>query len=1062
MLELHSIAKTYETGDLSQVALDGVSLAFRDNEFVAILGPSGSGKTTLLNIIGGLDHADSGDLLIDGISTKNYRSKDWDTFRNNRVGFIFQRYNLIPHQSVLANVELALTLSGVGREERRARAMEALEKVGLAEHAKKRPNQLSGGQAQRVAIARALVNDPEIVLADEPTGALDSKTSTQIMDILREIAEDRLVVMVTHNPDLAEEYATRIVSLADGQITSDSAPYDPETEGVEPREKSIRRARMGFLTALSLSFNNLMTKKGRTIMTAFAGSIGIIGIAAILALANGVNDYIASVEEDTLSSYPIQITSSSFDMTSMMGISMDLNADDEPEEAGELREVSVIDRMFSSFGNNDLASLKEFLDEDAGEMGRYARSVEYRYNVVPQVYNADTSEGVDKINPDETFSALGIGLGSSQFMAQLMTTDIFSELPSNLELVQEQYDLVSGTWPEEPTDLLMVLGRDGTISDFELYVLGLRDGDQLDAMVRQLANEETVEVIEDDATYTVEDLMGVKMKLVLAADYYTYDSEHEVWMDKSDDEAYMKDLIANGEDLNVVGVIQPNEEATSAFLTAGVYYTPALVDHLIDEASETEIVKAQVNDPKVDVFNGLTFEEEQEGTGEDGFDPESLFSIDEDAMQDAFQFDEAALDIDTSALGGVDLSGLDLSGLGGPGSAEVPDMHFTLEDLGIDPSTLVPEMPEETVDQMTQALAGGYAAYLQQWAQEGGQASGEEPMPFEEWMDTEPAQAIVSQFVDGYTTTVTTAVMNQLTDAMGDYMNEVMTSYATAVQQQMQAQMQLLTSQISSQIEQQMTQLMSNVTTQLAENLQNAISIDADAFAGAFQMNVDEETLSDLILAMLSNSDTSYEGNLATLGYAKLSEPSEIEIYPRDFEAKQSIIDILDGYNQRMVDEGTDEKSISYTDVVGTLMTSVTTIINMISMMLIAFVSISLVVSSIMIGIITYISVLERTKEIGILRAVGASRGDVSAIFDAETVIEGLAAGLIGVGVTLFASIFVNIAVLDIFDVPNIMQLSPVAAIVLIAISVALSLIAGLIPASSAARKDPVEALRTE
>ena len=1062
MLELHSIAKSYETGDLSQVALDGVSLAFRDSEFVAILGPSGSGKTTLLNIIGGLDHADSGDLLIDGISTKDYRSKDWDTFRNNRVGFIFQSYNLIPHQTVLANVELALTLSGVGREERRQRALEALRKVGLAEHAKKRPNQLSGGQAQRVAIARALVNDPEIVLADEPTGALDSKTSTQIMDLLREIAQDRLVVMVTHNPELAEEYATRIVSLADGRIVSDSRPYDPEAEGRRERRKEIRPARMGFLTALSLSFNNLMTKKGRTIMTAFAGSIGIIGIAAILALANGVNDYIMSVEEDTLSSYPIQITSSSFDMTSMMGISMDLDTEDEPAEAGDLHEVSVIDRMFSSFGNNDLASLKEFLDDDAEEIDRYARSVEYRYNVVPQVYNANTTDGVDKINPDETFSALGIGVGSSQFMAQLMSTDIFSELPENLDLVKEQYDLVSGTWPEEPTDVLMVLGRDGTVSDFELYVLGIRDGDQLDAMVRQLANEETVEVAEDDATYTVEDLMGVEMKLVLAADYYTYDSEHDVWMDKSDDEAYMKGLIAKGEDLHVCGVIQPNEEATSAFLTAGVYYTPELVEHLIAEASESDIVKAQLADPKVDVFNGLTFEEEQEGEGDGAFDPESLFTIDEDAMADAFQFDEAALDIDASALGGVDLSGLDLSGLGGPGQSEMPDMHFTLEDLGIDPSTLVQPMPEETVEQMTQALAGGYAAYLQQWAQEGGQAAGEEPLTFEEWMDTEPAQAIVSQFVGSYTAAVTQQVMAQLTEAMGTYMNQVMTSYATEVQRQMEAQMALLTDQIAAEIETQMRQMMANVTTQLAENLQNAISIDADAFAGAFQMNVDEETLSDLILAMLSNSDTSYEGNLAQLGYASLSEPSEIEIYPRDFEAKQSIIDILDGYNQRMADEGADEKQISYTDVVGTLMTSVTTIINMISTMLIAFVSISLVVSSIMIGIITYISVLERTKEIGILRAVGASKGDISAIFDAETVIEGLAAGLIGVGVTLFASIFVNIAVLDIFDVPNIMQLSPVAALVLIAISVALSFIAGLIPASSAARKDPVEALRTE
>ncbi len=1068
MLSLQHLSKSYTTAGFTQVALDDVSLDFRDSEFVAILGPSGSGKTTLLNVIGGLDHADSGDLVIDGISTTHYRDRDWDTYRNNRVGFIFQSYNLIPHQTVLSNVELALTLSGVSREERRKRAIEALERVGLAEHVNKRPNQLSGGQAQRVAIARALVNDPEIVLADEPTGALDSTTSVQIMDLLREIASDRLVVMVTHNPELANDYATRIVTLADGRIEGDTNPPSPDEEA-EAREREIRPARMGLLTALLLSFNNLMTKKGRTIMTAFAGSIGIIGIAAILALANGVNDYITSVEEDTLSSYPIQITSSSFDMTSMMGISMDLQEDGEDDAGGDqLKEVGVIDRMFSSFGNNDLASLKEFLDADAAEIDRYARTVEYAYDVTPQVYNADTTDGIDKINPDETFSALGIGMGQSQFMAQLVSTDIFNELPSDLSLVKEQYDLVAGEWPTEPTDLVMVLGRDSTVSDFELYVLGIRDGDQLDAMVRQLANEETVEVVEDDATYTYDDLMGVKMKLVDACDYYEYDAEHKVWIDKQDDEAYMRDLIVNGEDLNITGVIRPNDEATSAFLTAGVYYTPDLVERLIDQAAESQVVRDQLADPKVDVFNGKTFEEEQEGQGEDAFDPSSLFSIDEDAMQDAFKFDEAALAIDTSALDldGVDLSGIDLSGMGGPGAPEMPELHFTLEDLGIDPSDLVQPMPPETIDQMTQALSQGYAAYLVAWGEGGGGVpggdAGEEPLTFDQWLETEPAQAIVNQFVSTYTAAVTTEVMGKLTTAMGTYMNEVMTRYATAVQQQVEAQMTLLTDAISAQIQQQMATLMQNVTTQLAANMQNAISIDADAFAGAFKMNVDEESLSDLILAMLSSDQASYEGNLAQLGYADLAEPSQIEIYPRDFEAKQSIIDILDGYNQRMADEGEDDKAISYTDVVGTLMTSVTTIIDMISMMLIAFVSISLVVSSIMIGIITYISVLERVKEIGILRAMGASKGDVSRIFDAETVIEGLAAGLLGVGVTLFASIFVNIAVYDIYDVPNIMQLPFIAGLALVAISVFLSFIAGLIPASSASRKDPVEALRTE
>ena len=634
MLQLRNIRKAYTTGSFTQTALDDVSISFRDSEFVAILGPSGSGKTTLLNIIGGLDHYDTGDLVIDGISTKEYKDRDWDTFRNNRIGFVFQAYNLIPHQTILANVELALTLSGVSRAERRARALDALRKVGLGDHVDKKPSQLSGGQMQRVAIARALINDPEILLADEPTGALDSKTSVQIMDLLTEIANDRLVIMVTHNPELAEQYATRIVNLADGVIRSDSDPFDPAPEGMRASKKQVRRTSMSFLTALSLSWNNLLTKKGRTLMTAFAGSIGIIGIAAILSLANGVNSYIANVEEETLSEYPLSIEDQGFDMTSLMTMGMSMggqggssgspsdgssNGGGETESSsngdatgGTVSESKMVTGMFGSIGSNDLASLKEYLDTGDSGIDQYVNSIEYGYNITPQLFSSDTEDGARQVNPDKSFSSIGLGSATSTngIMSSMMSTDIFYEMPSDPDLYQDQYDVVAGTWPQNYNDIVLVLTPNGKVSDFMLYTMGLRDHSELDDMVRAFANEEEVTAPDDYMTLTYDQLMDVTFKLVAATDYYQYDSDYHVWKSKSDDADYMRDLVNSGEDVHICGIVKAKAGAKITSLQTGFYYTSDMVSHIIDKAADSQIVKDQLADSATNVFTGKSFVEE--------------------------------------------------------------------------------------------------------------------------------------------------------------------------------------------------------------------------------------------------------------------------------------------------------------------------------------------------------------------------------------------------------------------------------------------------------------------
>lgn len=1254
MLQIKDIHKEYRTGNLVQRALDGVSLSLRDNEFVAILGPSGSGKTTLLNIIGGLDRYDSGDLIINGISTKKYKDRDWDSYRNHTIGFVFQSYNLIPHQTVLANVELALTISGVSKSERRRRAKEALEKVGLGAQIHKKPSQMSGGQMQRVAIARALVNDPEILLADEPTGALDSDTSVQVMDLLQGVAKERLVVMVTHNPELAQLYATRIVTVKDGRILSDTDPFVIDSESMAPPvHKNMGKSSMSFFTALSLSFQNLKTKKARTLLTSFAGSIGIIGIALILSISNGVDKYITNMEEETLSEYPLQIQSTGVDLTSMM---MGAATAQSGKKDGEVGVAQMVTNMFSKMNSNDLESLKVYLDSNESSISQYANSVEYTYSVSPQIF-LENGKNIRQVNPDKSFSAMGLGSGSSNsIMSSTMSTDVFHEMPEDADLYKDQYDVKAGRWPENYKECVLVLTSQGDISDFLQYTLGLRDGKELDDMVQKFMAEEAVETPENEGPYTYDEILGKKFKLVNSTDYYEYDEEYKVWKDKSDNSSYMKKLVKNGEDLTIVGIVQPVEGATASMLTAGICYTPELTKHVIEKAASSEIVKQQLADEKINVFTGEEFGKEDNENSK--FDMESLFSINADALQEAFQVDLSGFNMDLSSLSGLS-SGLnvempdmpDMSALAGNinlDESSMPDLSklIKLDDLDldlshmIDPEEILKNLPADQVPDMSQALKSvkfdfteekvtallkevltGYQesikdkpeadmdkmqAALKQYLtskemnerlckdlqelvknnvnvdmssekliavavglmnqyQEYAKANGitqtdvasilaflsqgeiqqqikEEaenlvknsvtvnittkqirdllmqdvvaaypeyarnnslPDPanlgtyFLEYMQTEDGQ---NRLMNGLMTLVDTSeVQTQFSQAMETYMKVMMTSFTDAIAKGIESKfteiMEQVEKQLTKGIQTAMEQMMGNISSGMQEamqsvmtsvsssltsamsqamsglgglgsgmgNMEDALSINPEAFAKAIQMNMNEDDLSELMMSLLSSENASYDGNLKKLGYADLNVPGGINIYPKDFESKSEIVGILDQYNADMEAAGEDEKVITYTDLVGTLMSSVTDIVNIISYVLVAFVAISLVVSSIMIGVITYISVLERKKEIGILRAIGASRHNVSQVFNAETFIIGFCAGAMGIGITLLLLIPANSIIRSLADGVNVKAaLPPVAAVVLIGLSVVLTLLGGLIPSRKAAKSDPVTALRTD
>ena len=847
MLQLKNIKKNYESGEEIVKALKGINIEFRESEFVAILGPSGCGKTTLLNIIGGLDHYTSGDLIIDGISTKKYKDRDWDTYRNHRIGFVFQNYNLITHQSVLSNVELALTLSGVDKKTRRKKAIEVLEKVGLKDQMHKKPNQMSGGQMQRVAIARALVNDPDILLADEPTGALDTKTSIQIMEILKEISKDRLIIMVTHNPDLAEKYATRTINLLDGEITSDTKPYNSKKE-IKEKKETGKKTSMSFMTAMNLSLNNLMTKKGRTILTAFAGSIGIIGIALILAISNGVQEYINNVEEETLTSYPLTVQEETVEIADFIS-SMQPSSDTEEHEEGKIYSNDVMSEMMAtasaSVESNNLDAFKNYIESDETNIKDYTSAISYSYNLNLQIYKDDNEE-IIQVNPNTVLDELGMSMNEMQ--SAFMSTDVFSEMFDSQEMNEQMYDLVAGSWPDEYNEVVLVVDENNEISDFTLYALGLKDQSELSEMYQNIVNGTPFEV--EQTSYDMDDLVGMKFKFVLNSDYY--ELENGIWVDKRNNDDYMKELLDNAEEIVITGIIRPNEESIIVSTAGGVMYLKDLKEYVINKINESEIAQSQLENPDINVFTGQEFSDEE-----------------------------------------------------------------------FDISTLTPEQ----------------MAYLQSLS------------------PTEMAEVI-----------------------------------ATYEEQ-----------------------------------------------AGA-----------------------TYEDVLNKIGVIDLDKPTAINIYPKDFDSKDEIVNIINNYNDEQRDNGHDENVINYTDIVGVMMSGVSTIIDVISYVLMSFVSISLVVSSIMIGIITYISVLERTKEIGILRAIGASKKDISRVFNAETFIEGLTAGVMGILITLLLTIPINIIIKNLSGISNIAILPVGGAIILVIISVLLTTIAGLIPSRMASKKDPVEALRVD
>ena len=1083
MLDLRDICKRYVTQSFTQVALDSVSLSFRDNEFVAILGPSGSGKTTMLNVIGGLDHFDSGDLLIDGISTKDFNDRDWDAYRNNRIGFVFQSYNLIPHQTILENVELALTLTGVGRAERRQRARKALEAVGLGEHVDKRPSQLSGGQMQRVAIARALINDPEIVLADEPTGALDSTTSVQVMDLLKDVARDRLVIMVTHNPELAYRYATRIVTLADGKVTDDSDPFDA-AEAARREAKPTRKTSMSFVTALGLSARNLMTKKGRTAMTAFAGSIGIIGIAAILALSNGVNDYIKKVEEDTLSSYPLTISKQDYDLSSMMG---GHGATDDEVSEGEdssdatggkdkgtdkIPVVTAVKDMFASVKSNDMTSFKAWLDAGGDGIDKEVNAIQYGYGVSPVVYRAGKGdEKPVRLVPNAMTEAMSGGASSAATVSmESMGTSVFNEMIDDQSLLDSQYDVVAGHWPTSANEAVMVLSSRGTVGDYTLYSIGALDIDELNDLVNSaMTADGKVETPKAGTDFTYDDALSTTFKVLSPSDAYRKNEETGMWTDMSGDADFMAAKVADGIDVRIVGVVRPNEAANASALSPGIAYTHALTRQLMERAADSQIVQEQLAHPETDVFTGKSFDELQ-GEAKQSVELGSMFSVDEAALKSAFSLDSSAL---SGAAGGIDLSGIDLSGL---------DLDLSGVGKGIDFSDIMAKAPapdfsgifdglELTPEQMQQV--GTLASQLFEGFLQSDQFKALSP---EDLKDASKLAAAFSAYLENDAAAQQClaqlkalggdALAERLQRAMGDYVQKQLAPYLQqAMDQVTKTISEQIATTVSAQLKASAAGLMDQMATQMSSsfaNLASAMRVDAGAFARAIHFNMDAEDLSSLMMSYAKASKLTYDNNLTTLGYADEADPISVKIFPRDFEAKERVLDHIDAYNKQVKAAGHDERAISYTDYMGIIMGSVTDIVNTISLVLIAFVSISLVVSSIMIGIITYISVLERKKEIGILRAIGASKRNVANVFNAETFIEGLIAGVFAIVVVVAVSFPVNAWALAAKQVPNLMSLPVQDALMLIVISVLLTVVAGLLPARSASKKDPVEALRSE
>lgn len=1100
MLQLNHIKKEYKTGDLVQKALDDVSLNLRDNEFVAILGPSGSGKTTLLNVIGGLDRYDSGDLIINGISTKKYTDRDWDSYRNHTIGFVFQSYNLIPHQTVLSNVELALTISGISGAERRSRATKALEQVGLGDQLHKHPSEMSGGQMQRVAIARALVNNPDILLADEPTGALDSDTSIQVMELLKEVAKDRLVVMVTHNPELAEQYATRIVRLRDGVIQSDTAPFAPDDSAqVPPVHKNLGRSSMSPLTALALSFNNLLTKKTRTLLTAFAGSIGIIGIALILSLSAGVSNYIQEMERSTLSEYPLQISTTGVDLAALLdpgsytsAVANNTNvgatsASSTPEGMVTVRELlSQLTEDNSSV--NDLASLKKYLDSDECTISEDAASIEYSYGIAPLIYRQNKDGTVRQIFPDSSLSALNNTTSAAGIVSSMTNQSVFTEMAEEPSLYEDQYDVKAGRWPESYNEAVLVLNSDGSISDYALYILGIEDDSVMMRFLQEYAKNKNTQAPTGYGTYPYDTFVGLKYKIVTSSDYYVYDEERQIWRNRSDDEAYVEQLVENSPDLTIVGVVQPRADASSTILPIGVAYTHALTYYAIDHAAESEVVKQQLADPEVNVLTGERFDADQRETD---LDISSLFSVDTDMLKDAFQFDASKLQFDLSGAFDLQDGSFDFSSILDPSAFQLDLSDLDLSDIdmsdvelpdmdALDLSQLFADMDlsvsEDALQSLMKKIMNGYKRYI---ISNG--ILNLDKIGFSSYMESDQFKQLLSESMGDLLDT--TGLQEQFTASLQQNLQGIMTSYlqsyseqlsqklgealqtklTAAIQTQMSTVMQQLMTQLTTQFSQQIQSAIQNNIAQLSSQVEDALKIDPTVFQSAVQVNMSTDDLVDLVKMNLQSSTTSYGSVLGSLGYSDYAKPGSIWIYPKSFEAKNRIVDSLNAYNAAMRAQGEEDKVIVFSDTVGTLMSAVTKIVDMVSNVLVAFVAISLAVSSIMIGVITYISVLERRKEIGILRAIGASKHNVSEVFNAETFIIGMCSGVIGVGLCLLLLIPGNMLIHSIAGTTSVTAvLPPKAALVLIVLATLLTILGGLIPARSAAKCNPVTALRSE
>ena len=1042
MLKVKNITKIYKTEGFEQKALNKVSINFRKNEFVSILGPSGSGKTTLLNIIGGLDNYNSGDLIINNISTKKFTDRDWDSYRNHRVGFVFQNYNLISHQTVLKNVELALTLSGISKIERRNKSIKVLKEVGLKEHMNKRPNQLSGGQMQRVAIARALVNNPEIILADEPTGALDSDTSIQIMKILKKISQDKLVIMVTHNPELAKEYSSRIINIKDGKIISDTNPYNGK-EQKEKEKNKTKKTKMSFLTALSLSFNNLMTKKARTILVSVAGSIGIIGIALILAVSTGFQNYVDSIQEETLTSYPLIISKEQADITSTL-LSM-REGKNKRSGKNKVKEQQYITNMLSNISTNDLKSLKKYLDDNKKTIDPYLSNILYSYNIDPNIYTIDTTNKLAKVNPSNLFSSM---MGGNSIMSSYSNmASIFNQIVDNRKEIEDNYEILKGRWPKEYNELIIVLSEPNSISDLLIYSLGLRDNEELTTMVTKIMSGENVDINNKPMTLTYDDLLNIDLRLIMPSDTFKYNSKYDVYEDMTKDDNYLKELYNKAIKLKIVGIVTTKEGTNSSALNPGVGYTSGLIDYIINYSSNTEIVKKQIENDEIDVFSGNRFDSKKSNYS---FEFSDLVKVDNNKLQSAFNINidkskieeetkkymeeiSDSITIDTKPaeeLFNDNLKSLSKELLNSIEKIKKDNINTTVDNFLSKKENIFIDMENEYVIPSS-TFKTTYSGLLKSLLQAYITGYKKINPSYDENTDAIIVKEATNSTIELF---INSAPIKEIENKMANAMTEA-------------------------KIKKEVLTKVGELTTNISSKFANAFNIDKDKIVSAFSLNFGEDELARIVNAMTNKTETTSKTNLIALGYQDKEDPSYISFYFNSFEGKEKFLEFIEKYNKQVPEE----KKINYSDTTGILMSSVKTIVNAVSYVLIAFVSISLVVSSIMIGVITYISVYERTKEIGILRAIGASKGNISSIFNAETFIIGLLSGLFGIGISYTLIPIIN-KILHHFigNIPLSAKLEINNAIILIILAIILTIIGGLIPAKKASKKDPVEALRNE